>query len=137
MDELDDYNPYDDYDEEEGFQLVEVKPKKRRKRKNPEPTTLAMPLLLAAIAYLGWCGYAQSKTKVWTWTPWKTVVVGRRLQLRQANNAQAEEERRRQAEFDKALEHALKPSVITIDTEVPWRPVYGDTEKERVSFIEP
>lgn len=136
-DELDDYNP-------EGLQLVEVaeKPKKRKRRKNPEPTTIAMatatPVLLLIAGYLGWCAYA-SKSGLWSWQPWKKLAGRPRLQLRRTNpNAtEAERQARQQAQFDRAIEESLKPSVVTIDTVVPWRPVYADTEKERVSFIVP
>lgn len=139
MNEL--YNPYDDelYDDEgeEGLALVEVaeKPKKRR-RKNPEPIAMATPILLVAVGYLGWCLYNQTKYKVWNWQPWK--LAGRpRLQLRRAN-PQTEAEKQRQAEFDRAIEQSLKPSVITVDTDIPWKkPTIKPSDEEVVSFIYP
>lgn len=139
MDELDFYNPYDDYDEEgEGMVLIEDKPKKRRRKSNPsyQTSAIVMPALLLAIGYLGWCAYA-SKSGLWSWQPWKKLAGRSRLQLRRSNLNNTEAEKRRQAEFDRAVEESLKPSVVTVDTEIPWRPVYGNTEKERVSFIEP
>ena len=127
---------YDDDDELDGLTLVEVeKPKRRKRKRNPEPAFVASPLLLLGLAYAGWILFNKSKFGTWNFAPWK--LAGRsRLQLRQAN-PQTEAEQRRQAELDKAIEKMMEPSVITVDTEVPWRPVYGNTEKERVSFIEP
>lgn len=133
MNELELYNPVDYDDEEIGLAELEAPKRRRRKRKNPEPVALAIPALLL-VAYLGWCAYS-SRNATWSWQPWKKLagLTKPRLQLRQANNA----EERRRAELHRHIEQAMKPSVITIDTEVPWRPVFADTEKERVSFIVP
>ncbi|MBA7472066.1 hypothetical protein ES707_07386 [subsurface metagenome] len=132
MNEL--YNPYDDEDD---LMLVENKPK-RRKRKNPEPViTVATPLLLLIAGYLGWVAYNQTKYKVWNWQPWQLARLAKpRLRLRQ-NNAQAEEERRR-AEFHRAVEESMKPTVFTVDTDIPWRkPTIKPRDEETVSFIYP
>lgn len=137
MNEL--YNPYDD--EEDDFELVEVaeKPRRRKRKRNPEPViTVATPLLLLIAGYLGWCAYS-SRNATWSWQPWKKLAGRPRLQLRQnTNEAQREEERRRQAEFDRAIEQSLKPSVITVDTDIPWRkPTIKPRDEETVSFIYP
>ena len=140
MNELELYNPELDEldDDEEGdFQLVEVaeKPKKRRKRKNPEPVVVATPILLLIAGYLGWCAYSKSKTGSWSFTPWKLAV--KPIQLRQTNNAQAEEERRR-AEFHRHVEQATKPTVYSVEEIDIWKkPTYRPVTEETVSFIYP
>lgn len=127
---------YDDELDDEGMVLIEEKPKKRRKRKNPEPTTIAMPLLLIA-GYLGWCAYNQSKYKVWDWTPWRLAGKPSLKLLRQPRQTEEERQRARQAAYDMAVEKmmAASPSVVEEDK---WRPrFFNGSEKETVSFIRP
>ena len=56
--------------------------KQKRRRNNPsdgDVVGIGSILLLASVGYLIWCGIKYSQTKVWSWTPWKTVPVSRRL----------------------------------------------------------
>lgn len=138
MNEL--YNPYDDElyddDEEVGLELVEVaeKPRKRRKRKNPEPAiTVATPLLLLIAGYLGWCVYAQSKTKVWTWTPWKLAIQPAKRLLRRANPNNTEAERA----YDRAVEKMMAPAVSVVERDIWKVPTYRPIFEETPGFIEP
>lgn len=134
MNELDFYNPDD---EEDDFELVEVaeKPRKRRKRKrNPEPAiTVATPVLLLIAGYLGWCVYAQSKTKVWTWTPWKLAVQPAKRLLRRANPNNTEAERA----YDRAVEKMMAPAYSVQEVDAWKKPTYRPVTEETVNFIYP
>ena len=71
------------YDFDEMLQMN--KPKRRRNNtmtmENPlEGAGIGTLALLGSLGYLLWCAIGYSKTKVWSWTPWKTPVsVSRRL----------------------------------------------------------
>jgi len=130
MDELDFY----DDDEEYGLALAEAPKRKRKRRRNPsnpEPIAIATPILLLVAGYLGWCAYAQTKTGHWTFTPWKTTPIARRLM--RANPLRQNEYRA----YDRAVEQMMAPAVSVVEQDVWRKPTYGNTEKEVVTFIEP
>ena len=53
---------------------------------NPLATVgISSMLLLGGMGYLLWCAFQYSKTKQWSWTPWKTVPVARRLAAKTAD----------------------------------------------------
>lgn len=126
------------YDElGDDMMLVEEKPKKRRNRRNPAPTTLAMPILLLIAGYLGWCAYAQSKYKVWSFQPWR--LTGQpKLQLRRANTqTEAERQEARQRSYDQAVEKMMAASPSVVERDIWQKPNFKPTSEETVSFIEP
>jgi len=126
---------YDELDDEDyDLELIEAPKRKRRKRKNPEPVFVATPLLLLIAGYLGWCGFRYSQTKVWSFTPWKTL--GRRRLLKAPNAEQVEQ--RRQAEYDRNVEAMMAPAESVDLSAIKWKaPKFGDNSGEIVSFIEP
>ena len=68
------------YDFDEMLQMN--KPTRRNSTmENPlEQGGIGTLALLGSLGYLLWCAIGYSKTKVWSWTPWKTPVsVSRRL----------------------------------------------------------
>lgn len=71
----------EDYEEdEEEDDSFEVLPQSRRRASNPDGASgMGTVLILSGLAYVVWCAYRYSKTKIWSWTPWKTQPVARRL----------------------------------------------------------
>lgn len=128
MDEL------DFYDDDEDMLLIEEKPRKRRRKRNPEPViTVATPLLLLIAGYLGWCAYAQSKTKVWTWTPWKLVMQPAKRLLRRSNLNNTEAQRA----YDRAVEKMMAPAYSVTEKDIWEVPTYRPIFEETPGFIEP
>ncbi len=129
-----DYDELDDYDE--GLALAEFEaPKRRRKRRrnpsNPEPIAIATPILLLIAGYLGWVVYAQTKTGHWTFTPWKTTPIARRLM--RANPLRQNDPRA----FDAAVEKMMAPAFSVIENSKWTAPKVKPSDEEIVGFIEP
>ena len=77
-------NPFDDFyangeDEELDDYMPRAKTRRNPTSNPPDPMGIGSMLLLASVGYLIWCGIKYSQTKIWSWTPWKTVPVSRRL----------------------------------------------------------
>lgn len=75
----------EDEDEVYDFdEIMNVKTKTRRRntmtQSNPDGG-IGLLALVGAGAYLLWCAYHYSKTKVWSWTPWRTQPISRLRQL--------------------------------------------------------
>lgn len=52
---------------------------RKRTRSNPNPNMksgVSVVLIVAAVAYFGWCAINYYQTKEWSWTPWKQLELG-------------------------------------------------------------
>lgn len=70
-----------DEDDEE-LEVDELLPQSRR-RSNPSESADTMGigamLLIGSVGYFLWCAFKYSQTKVWSWQPWKTIPISRRI----------------------------------------------------------
>lgn len=72
-------------DEDEDIYPDEILAKKPTTRRgNPMTTSnpdggIGLLALVGGLSYLLWCAIAYKRNGAWTWTPWKTEPVGRRI----------------------------------------------------------
>ena len=51
--------------------------KRRIVKSNPDVKGgVGIALIVAAVAYFGWCGYNYYRNGVWSWAPWKQLGLG-------------------------------------------------------------
>lgn len=71
----------DDYDDDYGDD-DDLYPVKKRQSNPKAESSLGTIGFVALAGYLIWCGIKYSQTKIWSWTPWKTVTpVSRRISM--------------------------------------------------------
>lgn len=75
-------------EDEEPYDFDEILSMKKPRRKsmsetiaNPMDTGIGTAAMLGGVFYFFWCLFHYNKTRVWSWTPWKSppVPVSRRL----------------------------------------------------------